>query len=91
MNHEAADAPLRQNSTGTDQALVKDEVAVVCITTSISEEEKLRATYMQKYNILDSNRGIGSPAVYSISTETDTKHDKRLITADEFMQDQAKD
>lgn len=40
---------------------------------------------LQTYDLLNDNEGIGLPAVHTMSTSSDTKLDKRLITAQEFI------
>lgn len=45
---------------------------------------------MQSYDELDDNKGIGIPEVYSLAISTDSEHDKRPMSAQEFIQEQAK-
>lgn len=47
--------------------------------------------YMQEYDVINDRIGIGIPAVHAIATSTHTKHEKRFVTAQAFIYEQAKD
>lgn len=47
--------------------------------------------YMQGFDVLNDEEGIGIPYLYAIGTLIDTEHDKRPITAQEFIHEQETD
>lgn len=46
--------------------------------------------YMGAYDLINNKEGIGIPAAQVTATSTDTKHDKRPITAQGSIQEQGK-
>lgn len=47
--------------------------------------------YMQDYDVLIEKEGIGLPVVYAFAVSTKTEHEKRWITAQTILHEQAKD
>lgn len=53
------------------------------------QKKKRRVMSIQDYDVLNNNEGIGFHALHAIATSKDTKHDKRLTSTREFIQEQA--
>lgn len=71
---------------------IDDKETVLCFSTFIpSEKGEAKVMYVQDYNELNDNKGIGLPAVHAIVTSMDTKYDEHSITAQKVIQNQARD
>lgn len=82
---QAAECLFRLETTGTDQTPIEDDILIHSITAYIPQKVEGRAIYMQAHDILNDSDGIGILAVHAIAISTETKHDKRPITAQEFV------
>lgn len=83
MNHLAADALFRQMTIRTDRTPIEYKIPLFCITVSIPFRLRRRGKryVCANYDELYDNKGIGIPALHFIATSADSKHEKRLITA----------
>lgn len=92
MKPQPCGSLLRLETTGISQTAIEDEILAPCFTFSISSfvKEEAKSIYMQDYNKLTDKEDIGRTEIYAIATSTEFEHDKRPITASDFINEHMK-